>query len=58
MSPDRVRKILKRVLQEQSVDLTDLLYGCLPNVVTQMCAKRLITGPVYHNPTYKSVMKD
>ena len=58
MSPDRVREILKRVLQEQSADLTDLLYGCLPNVVTQMYAKRLITDPVYRNPTYQSVMKD
>ena len=58
MSPDRVREILKRVLQEQSADLTDLLYGCLPNVATQMYAKSLITGPVHHNPTYQSVMKD
>ena len=58
MSPDRVKEILKRVLQEQSADLTDLLYGCLQNVVTQMYAKRLITEPVYRNPTYQSVMKD
>ena len=58
MSPDRVREILKRVLQEQSGDLTDLLYGCLPNVATQMFAKRLITQAVYRNPTYISVMND
>ena len=58
MNPDRVREILKKVLQEQSTDLTDLLYGCLPNVVTQMYAKRLITEPVYRNPTYQSVMND
>ena len=58
MSPDRVREILRRVLQEQSANLTDLLYGCLPNVVTQMYAKGLITEPVYCNPTYQSVMKD
>ena len=58
MSPDRPREILKRVLQEQSGDLTDLLSGCLPNVATQMYSKGLITDPVYSNPTYKSIMKD
>ena len=57
MSPDRVREILKRVLQEQSADLTDLLYGCLPNVGTQMYAKSLIKGPVDGNSTYKCIMK-
>ena len=58
MSPDKVKEILKRVLLEQSANLTDLLYGCLPNVATQMYAKGLITEPVYRNPTYISVMND
>lgn len=58
MSQDRVREILKRVLLEQSANLTNLLYGCLPNVATQMYSKGLITDPVYHNPTYISVMND
>ena len=58
MNPDRVREILKRVLQGQSADLNDLLYGCLPNVAIQMRAKGLITEPVFRNPTYKSVMND
>ena len=58
MSPDRVREILKRVLREQSADLTDLLDDCLPNVAMQMYAKSLITEPVHRNPTYISVMKD
>ena len=58
MSPDRVREILKRVLQEQSADLTDLLSGCLSNVAMEMYAKTLITDPVFDNPTYKSIMKD
>ena len=58
MNPDRVREILKRVLREQSADLTDLLYGCLPNVAAQMYAKRLITDAVYRNPTYPTIMND
>lgn len=58
MSPDRVREILKRVLQEQSADLADLLSGCLSNFATQMYSRKLITDPVYSNPTYKSIMKD
>ena len=58
MSPERVREILKTVLQEQSANLTDLLYGCLRNVAMQMYSKGLITEPVYCNPTYISVMND
>ena len=46
------------VLQEQSANLSDLLYGCLPDVVTEMYAKGLITNAVCHNPTYISVMND
>ena len=50
--------ILKRVLQEQSAYLTDLLSSCLTDVATEMFAKKLITKHVYNNPTYRSVMND
>ena len=58
VSQERVKAILKRILQEQSAVLMDLLSNCLPNVATQMFAKKLITESVYNNPTFKSVMND
>ena len=58
VSQERVKAILKRILQEQSAVLIDLLSNCLPNVATQMFAKKLITESVYNNPTFKSVMND
>ena len=58
VTPERVSMILKRVLQKQSADLTDVLSKCLTNVATQMFAKELITKHVNNNPTYLSVIND
>ena len=58
VSQERVIAILKRILQEQSAVLIDVLSNCLPNVATQMFAKNVITESVYDNPTFKSVMTD
>ena len=58
VSQERVKAILKRILQEQSAVLINVLSSCLPNVATQMFAKKLITESVYNNPTFKTVMND
>ena len=50
--------LLERVLREQSGNLTKLLPNCLSNVATEMFAKKLITDPVHHNPTYQSIIDD